>query len=368
MKFTSLFSICLLSLSSYGQLPDQIDQNQQPKEEPLKCRDARFRMVSDCANMVYFDEDNQAVMHKKSGKPFTGQCKVCHINGNLEMYLNFQGGRPVGKDTIWHDNGKPNLVRSHDDQGLGKEDGQWKLYREDGSLKWEKNYVMGAEDGESRYYFPDTSIWKIETWSNGQMSGRKQEYYPNNTLKKEIMYANGEWNGKYITYFESGMVESEQEFKMGKKEGLSRYYYDNGELFYEESHENGCREGETRRFYPKDQRKWTVENYKGDLRHGIFEEYYNNEKNIKKYDAVYKKGILVEEHFYDEFGDETAAPEKKPFQTKQEAEDAEKWPEYPTQDELDKAGITRKQYDKRRAKYLKSRQQQSAGTASQTKC
>lgn len=368
MKLISLISACLLTTLAFSQLPDQIDPNQKATEVPQKCRDPRFRMVSDCDGTVYFDQDNEAYIHKKSGKPFSGVCKVCHMNGNLEMYLNFQGGRPVGKDTIWHNNGKPNLIRSHDDQGLGKEDGTWKLYREDGSLKWEKTYIMGAEDGESRYYFPDTSIWKIETWSNGQMNGRKQEYYPNNTLKKEIMYANGEWNGKYITYFQSGMVESEQEFKNGKKEGLSRYYYDNGELFYEESHLNGCRDGETRRFYPKNQMKWTVENYKGDLRHGVFEEYYDNDKNIKKYDAIYKKGALIEEHFYDEFGDEAPAPEKKPFQTKDDAEDALKWPEYPTQDELDKAGITRKQYEKNRAKYFKNKAKQTTTSAKETKC
>jgi antitoxin component YwqK of YwqJK toxin-antitoxin module len=308
MKNITFLSFIFLSFSLHAQILEGIANKVQPKDEALKCRDTRFRMVSDCADLVYVDEGTGAVMHKKSGKPYTGICKVCHINGNVEMYLTYQGGRSVGQDTIWYDNGKPNLVRSHDMEGQGKEHGTWKFFREDGSLKWEKNYVMGAEDGESRYYFPDTTIWKIETWSLGQLNGKKQEFYPGNTLKKEIMYLNGEWNGKYITYFKSGMVESEQEYKNGKKIGLSRYYYETGALFYEESHENGLREGETRRFYPKDERKWTVENYKSDMRHGVFEEYYDNEKNTPKYKAVYKKDVVVEEHYFDEFGDETAAP------------------------------------------------------------
>jgi len=55
--------------------------------------------------------------------------------------------------------------------------------------------------------------------------------------------------------------------------------------------------------------KWTVENYKKGQRHGIFEEYYDDEKGTMKYSAIYKKDILVEEHYYNEFGEEVAKPE-----------------------------------------------------------
>jgi antitoxin component YwqK of YwqJK toxin-antitoxin module len=357
MKRISLLFLSIPAFSLFAQIDGPVDPNKQKQEVNTihKCRDPEYRMIPDCNGTVYYDEDNKAVMHKKSGKPFSGSCKVCHMNGNLEMYLTYQGGRPIGIDTIWFDNGKPELVRSHDSQGMGKEDGNWKLFREDGSLKWEKNYVMGAEDGESRYYFPDSSIWKIETWSMGQMSGIKQEYYRNNTLKKEIMYENGEWNGKYITYFENGMVESEQEFKMGKKQGLSRYYYDNGMLFYEENHENGCREGEFRRFYPKENMQWTLENYKGNVRHGLFEEYYDNDKNSIKYRATYKKGMLVEEHFFDEFGDETAIPENKEGLEIQQEEgeiDLSEWPENPSDEWLQEKKVSRKEYNKARKNFI----------------
>lgn len=352
------FSLTIL-LATASLSFSQIQEIKPPKEDKkvedkvLKCRDMRFRMVVDCNGTVYYDEDKKAVMHAKSGKPYTGSCKVCHINGNLEMYLTYQGGMPVGQDTIWYENGQMQLVRSHAMDGSGKEEGTWKLYRADGSLKWEKSYVMGAEDGESRYYFPDTSIQKIETWSMGQMSGPKKEYYKGNVLKKEIMYLNGEWDGKYITYFENGMVASEQEFKMGKKEGLSRYYYEDGALFYEENHVNGCREGEIRRFYPTDKRQWTVENYKKNIRHGLFEEYYDNEKNTKKYSATYKKGILQEEHFYDEFGDETAPPEKPQNNFNAEEEEDPKWPANPSDEWLEERKVSRKEYLKLRKKYLK---------------
>lgn len=354
-KFNTILAFTLFSLSTLAQF-EEVSPENQPKEEAPKCRDLRFRMAPDCNGNVYFDEDQDAIMHKKSGKPYTGSCKVCHINGLLEMYLTFQGGKPIGQDTVRYENGRIELIRSHDAEGTGKEHGQWKMYRTDGSLKWEKNYEYGAEDGESRYYYPDSSLEKIETWNQGELDGRKQEFYPDGTLKKEIMYANGEWDGKYITYFPNGMVKSEQEFKNGKKQGLSRYFYDNGNLFYEEYHENGCREGEFTRFYYEDNKKWTVENYKDNMRHGVFEEYYNNDHNVLKYKAEYKKGMLMEQHFYDEFGEETSAPEdQKGFTLKAEKDeiDLSGWPENPTPEFLEEHQFkSERDYKKARKNYI----------------
>ena len=358
-KFKVLIAFTILASTSFAQEFKEVnpDKKNEEVDDALKCRDIRFRMVPDCNGLVYIDEDQGgAVIHQKSGKPFSGSCKVCHINGNVEMFLNFQGGFPVGADTTYYENGNIQLIRNHDPEGGGKEHGTWKMYRADGSLKWEKNYVYGAEDGESRYYHPDSSIQKIETWNMGQLDGRKQEYYPNGTLKKEIMYSGGEWNGKYITYFDNGMVESEQEYKMGKKQGLSRYYYDNGTLLMEEFHENGCREGEHTRFYPTENMKWTVENYKDNNRHGLFEEYYNNDHNTIKYRAVYRKGMLIEQHFFDEFGEETSPPEDKgTFTLKAEKDeiDLSGWPENPTDEFLEEHQFTsRKQYNKARKNYI----------------
>jgi antitoxin component YwqK of YwqJK toxin-antitoxin module len=356
-KFNLLLVLLLLSCISISQEINELNKPEETKKEAPKCRDIRFRMSPQCDGTVYFDEDKKAVMHKKSGKPFSGSCITCFFNGNLEMFLTYQGGMPVGIDTVWYENGQPQLIRGHDAEGSGKENGSWRLYRTNGSLKWEKNYVYGAEDGESRYYFPDSSLHKIESWSMGAMDGMKQEYYPNNTLKKEIMYSSGEWNGKYITYFDNGLVESEQEYKMGKKEGMSRYYYENGALFFEEFHENGCREGEFRRFYPLENRMWTVENYKNNMRHGLFEEYYDNDKNIRKYSATFKKGKLIEEHFYDEFGDEATPEEgdKTAFgnaQDEKDKKDLEDWPENPSDDWLAEKKVSRKEYNKARGNYF----------------
>ena len=275
----------------------------------VQCRDPRFRMVSDCANTVYYDETADAVFHKKSGKPFTGDCKTCWGNDNLEMFLHFVNGKADGQDTVYYEDGTKNLVRSH---YQGKEDGKWAFYREDGTIKWEKNYMAGQAEGEHIYYFPRGGIYKIELWSMGKLNGVKKEFYKGQNgeegkLKKEVNYKNGMFDGLYITYFENGQVESEQMFIKDQKDGLSKYYYDDGKLFYTENYSKGRKNGEIKRLY-KNGNTWIIEKYKNGTKIGTWQEFYP--EGVLKYEGVYKKGVLKQEHYYNEDGEEMASPEK----------------------------------------------------------
>jgi len=317
MKSAFLLSLIIIStqtLFAQGSLDVPSDGGKAAKPV-LLCRDVRFRMVADCENLVYVDKrevegkEVDVVFNKKSGQAYSGRCKVCHNNGNVWMFLEYKNGFSYGIDTVYYENGNINLIRSHDLLGYGKEDGTWAFYRENGTLKWEKTFVMGFADGEQRHYFPDSTLEKVEMWKMGQLNGKKQEYYEGGTLRKEIGYKNGKFDGTYITYFKDGKVESEQQYINDKKTGPSSYYYDNGVLFYTEIHENGLKNGEFKRFYING-KKWTVESYKKDIYDGVFQEYYDDEKNTMKYEAYYKKGKLISEKFYDEFGEETAPPAK----------------------------------------------------------
>jgi antitoxin component YwqK of YwqJK toxin-antitoxin module len=322
-----LFIFSIFGFSSlFGQLGQPLsEQSAAAKPSAPACRE--LLMVRDCSGYVYTDvinvngRDEEIVFHSQSGKPFTGECKVCYNTDFLKMHLNYVNGRLVGVDTIYYENGNINLITSHDALGYGKEDGTWKFYREDGTLKWEKTYEMGLAQGEHRFYFPDSTLFKIEVYKDNELHGKKQEYYKNHTLKKEIEYKNGKWDGKYITYFEDGKVESEQLYIRGKKDGPSSYFYESGFIFYTENHEAGSREGTFKRMYASG-RMWTVENYKNDLRDGEFEEYYDNEKNTIKYKATYKKGVLISEMYYDEFGGEVMSPER--IEEIRKAKEAEK--------------------------------------------
>ena len=180
------FSLSLVVFNSFSQ-EGSIEKT---KTSALRCDDPRFERIRDCADMVYFDEDQNAVFHKKSGKPYTGYCKSCFFNDNLEMYLHFVEGRAEGQDTIYYQEGNINLIRSH---YQGKEDGTWLFYNKDGTLKWEKSYFAGKAEGKHVHYFPDGNIYKIETWQAGQLTGIKKEFFEGKNgvtgkIKKEIGY------------------------------------------------------------------------------------------------------------------------------------------------------------------------------------
>ena len=315
MKFAFIATLLLPLSGLFAQLPDPVAAPEETKKTVAAPECRNLLMVKDCSGYVYSDfrnvegRDEEIIFHSKTGKPFTGECKVCYNNGYLKMHLDYVNGHLVGLDSIFYENGVLNLITSHDELGYGKEDGKWKFYREDGSIKWEKNYEMGLAQGEHTFYYPDSTIYKVERYQNNRLHGKKQEYYRNQTPKKEIEYKNGDWDGTYITYFEDGKVGSEQQYVRGKKDGPSSYYYENGQLFYTESHSMDSREGTFRRNYATG-RMWTVENYKADQRHGEFEEYYDNEKNTIKYRATYKKGQKTYNMYYDEFGGEVMSPER----------------------------------------------------------
>jgi len=282
----------------------------------LKCTDIRFSRVKNCADMVYFDEDQKAVFHQRSGKPFTGFCKSCFFNENLEMYLHFVNGYAEGQDTIYYEEGGVNLIRSH---YQGKEDGTWLFYNKDGTIKWEKNYFGGIAEGKHVFYYPDGNIFKIEAWKAGKLSGVKKEFFKGENgqaglIKKEITYKDGKFNGLYRTYFENGQIAIEQFFKDGLKDGKSSFYYDDGKLLYTENYKNGKREGQIKRLY-QNGNTWIIERYKKDQKNGLWEEYY--EDGTLKYEAKWEKNELLEEHFYNENGDEMKkADEKEEKETK----------------------------------------------------
>ena len=317
--FFPLLTLFFFAISAFSQegVPKR------PEKPTLKCTDARFERVRNCADMVYFDEDQKVVFHQKSGKPFTGYCKSCFFNDNLEMYLHFVNGRAEGQDTIYYKEGNVNLIRSH---YQGKEDGTWFFYNKDNSLKWEKSYYGGLAEGKHTYYFPDGNIHKIETWQAGQLTGIKKEFFKgkNNEpgkIKKEISYKNGAFDGLYKTYFESGEVAIEQFFKNGKKDGLCSYYYDSGKLFYTENYKEGVREGQIKRLF-ENGNTWIIERYKKGLKHGLWEEYY--EDGTLKYEGKWEKNELIEEHFYNENGDEYKKDGEKEDKKEEESEEEPK--------------------------------------------
>lgn len=280
--------------------------------------------VIDCNAELSYDEASNTVTKKANdnvnlsgvGKPFTGTCEMCHMNGTLQRRVTFVNGKENGIDTSYYKSGCLQVIRSHIQ---GSESGTWYYYYDSVALPaWEMNFYLGEKHGKQIYYelkkndnghYLDTTLW--ENYANGVLHGTKRTYYDSSKIKREVNYTNGVFDGSFKIYNRLGVVIQELTYKQGKKDGEGKYYYDDGELLKTESWDMGIKNGEFKIFYYGGQIQES-ENYKKGRKEGWFEEFYPDGK--EKRTVLYKKDELIEEHRFDEHGRETytfgATPEE----------------------------------------------------------
>lgn len=254
----------------------------------------------DCNEKLIYDDITETIMTGKTGAPFTGVCETCHLNGLLERRITFVNGKENGTDTTFYKSGCPQVVRSHIN---GFENGKWTYYYDStGYIAWEMNYSMGMQHGQQLYLTKKGDTTRIENYNMGKLNGVKRTYFPKNHVDKEVYYKNGLMDGTFKTFTIEGKLLEELSYKEGKKNGELKYYYFDGVLMSVEHWNMDVKEGEFKTFYYNGKVQF-VENYHKGQFNGWCEERFPDEK--LKRSALYKKGVVVEEHRYNENGDET---------------------------------------------------------------
>lgn len=261
--------------------------------------------VVDCGTQLNYDEEHDLVIRTSDnnvdltgvGKPFTGKCETCHLNGTLERRVNFVNGKEHGTDTTTYESGCPQVVRTHIN---GVESGTWQyFYDSTNFLAWEINYYLGLKQGKTIYLAPDGDTTLLEHYKEGQLDGKKITYYDDSKVKREANYKAGSLNGKFITYSEKGIIQEELNYKNGKKDGENKYYYDDGVLLQTENWSNGIKDGDFKVFFYEGAVQIS-EHYKNGKRDGTFEEFHPN--GIVKEKIVYDEDVRLEEIHYDDHG------------------------------------------------------------------
>lgn len=265
--------------------------------------------VVDCNEEIEYDHELNLFLKKAkdnvnrtgAGKPFTGTCESCFMNGLLERRISFVDGRENGIDTAYYEDGCIQAVRSHIQ---GSESGTWTYFYDSTQIvAWEMNYYLGEKHGKQVNFKANGDTTKLEHYKNGVLDGVKKQYYKGSKVFKEVNYVAGLMDGTFKMYNAQGVVIEEANYKANKKNGVQKYYYDDGVLLRTENWENGIKSGEFKMFYYQGHIQ-TLETYnKKGQKEGKFEEYYPDQK--PKRIAVYAKDVLIEEHLFDEHGNET---------------------------------------------------------------
>lgn len=267
----------------------------------------------DCNEKLEYEEQVNTFYSKGSGALFSGICETCHPNGVLEHRIYFVNGKENGIDTTYYKSGCPMVIREHT---MGVENGTWKFfYDSTQQVAWSKSYFQGLKHGVHVYFDNkgDTTIY--ENYAGDLLNGVKKVYFTKNKVERIVYYKNGVFNGSYTTFNLDGKKTAEMNYKMGKKHGVLTYYYDDGTLLKTENWLDGVQNGEFKTLYYNGSIQ-ALENYKKGVKEGLFEEWYNNNKLKRR--AIYKKGGILEEHRFDEEGNETYTYGAQPYAGKED--------------------------------------------------
>ena len=256
--------------------------------------------VVDCNDKLGYDEPSNTVVSASDGSPFDGTCETCHSNGILERRITFVNGKENGTDTAYYRSSCPMVIREH---VMGAENGRWAYYYDStGQEAWEINYYLGKKHGRSIYFTKEGDTTLYEVYNNGVLNGTKKNYYPGSKIEKSVDYENGVINGAFRVYNINGQLVDDLRFKDGKKDGKLQYYYNDGSLMRIENYDMGVKNGEFKSFYIQGH-PMTSGFYKKGREEGKFLEYYPNQKVSRE--VIYKKGEIIEEHRFNEYGEET---------------------------------------------------------------
>jgi len=281
-------------------------------------------LIVDCNEKLESDPGTNRVLHSKTGQAFNGRCETCHMNGIRERVVLFTNGKVNGFDTTIYESGCVQVVRNHID---GIENGKWTYYNDSSGLEaWTINYFNGEKNGLSIFYshymvgtdkleykvgnttishtygLYDSDTLRVEYYKMGKLDGKKTEYFPGSKVEKEVSYKEGLLHGPFIIYNKEGVVLQDLNHSEGKKDGVCQYYYEDGTLLKVENWSNGIKSGEFKTFYIQGFIQSKESYNKKGQRHGDFEERFPDDK-VKR-TAVYKKDELIEEHVFDEYGNE----------------------------------------------------------------
>lgn len=325
MKYFILSLSLILSFAGFSQFDIGVqkadscyfryDKNGKRLRTPQEMRYAEWECgklagVIDCHGNLSFDEETNTVVRISQdntnlmgvGKPFTGTCESCHMNGILERRVTFIDGKEHGIDTTFYTSGCPQVIRSFE---KGLENGPWYYYYDSTAMPaWEMNYLLGEKHGKQIYFTSDGDTLRLEHYRNGLLDGVKKLYYPDSSLIKNVInYKAGRFDGKFILYNKKGIIIEDLNYKNGQKHKECKYYYDDGTLLKTENWNEGLKNGEWKIYY-YEQNLQVVESWNNGKKNGWFEEYHPN--GVAKRRRLYnKKEELEEEHRYDEHGRET---------------------------------------------------------------
>jgi len=129
----------------------------------------------------------------------------------------FKQGSYEGVWTYWHPNGQ--ICKSVTFKNC-KPDGEFEVFRSDGTRLAKRSYEDGTRHGKWISYFDDGEQPMVEyNFDHGVFSDVRTSYYENGQKRQEIHFKDGKRHGPMIEYDETGKKTAEAMFEDGQLKG-----------------------------------------------------------------------------------------------------------------------------------------------------
>jgi len=211
---------------------------------------------------------------------------IYYEDGRIKSVETYKDGLPEGTFKYYDTTGKVTDAKIYKDgvlmaQGIfdemGKEQGQWKEYHPDGTLRWEGEYKDGVKVGEWKYYHPNGKKEQQGRYdSKGRPTGSWKWYYESGNLLREENYEKGLREGTMIEYSDSGTVITKGDYLEGQK--IGPWVYQLGDYKEEGEYVNGERQGVWKHYYLSNGKLRFEGNYIEGQPEGKHKYYYENGK------------------------------------------------------------------------------------------
>lgn len=163
------------------------------------------------------------IYRTKEGKT-KGVMTSYYPSGQIQQYLEFEGGRAYGMYREWHPTGHLK-VEAHLVGGQADLD--------------PTSVTTWIFDGISKAYAETGELAAEITYEKGELSGPAVHYYTNGNLKSRLSYSKGLKSGLEETYYESGALCSEANYHLGKLHKERKNFWPTGQMLALETWDQG---------------------------------------------------------------------------------------------------------------------------------
>ena len=92
------------------------------------------------------------------------------------------------------------------------------------------SYVNGKEDGEWRKYYPNKTLKEKRHFTNGFKVAELTAWWENGNKKLQYFFVADEYMGTCREWNEKGLLVKQMNYLSGHEEGAQQWWYDNGKI------------------------------------------------------------------------------------------------------------------------------------------